>query len=493
MASLLTETLLAAAEDGRFTSAGSDPVRVLQVGEGNFLRGFVDWMLDGCRKQGLFPGSVAVVQPRRSGKRKIEKLAAQDGLFTLVIRGLEGGERIERRSVVSVFSNVLDPYEEWASFLALADGAELRFVVSNTTEAGLAYRSEPMVPGEAPESFPAKMTLLLLRRYETFAGAPDKGLIFLPCELLERNGDRLREGVLRHAEEWGLPEAFQAWVREHNRFLSTLVDRIVTGYPDAEEAERWFERWGYRDELLTTGEPYHLWAIEAEPELDEELPLRQAGFNVHWTPDLKPFQQRKVRILNGAHTLMTPLGLLHGVEHVRELMEHPELGSFVRNTVEAEIIPSLPEPAEAMKAYAAEVYERYLNPHLRHRLSDIAMNSISKAKARLLPSMAYYAEKGEPVPAGLALGFAALLRYYRVERIGDGYEGRSFAGEPYRVADDAELLGRIEQAWSADCGEREKVRRLLADETVWGIDLSAWKGLAEAVADHLAGWERKEA
>jgi len=472
------------------------PATVLQIGEGHFLRGFFDWMIHRCRAQGLFAGSVAVTQPRPSGKAKIEALAAQDGLYTLVIRGLENGTPVERKEIVSVFSQAFDPYAEWPRFAALAASPDLRFVVSNTTEAGIAYRPEPLTGGPI-SSFPGKIAYLLHVRYEAFRGAPDKGLIFLPCELLERNGDALRDAVLRYADDWGFPQPFREWVTRHNRFLNTLVDRIVTGYPDEEQAEAWFRAWGYRDELLNTAEPYHLWAIEGEPELDDLLPLRKAGLNVHWTDDLKPFQQRKVRILNGAHTWMAPLGLLHGVEHVRELMDHPALGPAVREAVLEEIVPTLPYPPDEMRAYAGDVFERFANPYIRHRLADIAMNSLSKFKVRLLPSLAWHAERGKPAPRRLALGLAGLLRYYKVRPAeGGAFEGMSLAGARYAVRDDADALARIAALWreAEAAGEpvSQTVRRLLADEALWGLDISHWNGLADAVAGHMAGWERRE-
>lgn len=357
---------------------------VLQVGEGNFLRGFIDWMLQESRKRGLFGGSVAVTQPRPSGKAKIEALAGQDGLYTLVIRGLENGERVELKEIVSVISDAFDPYGDWAKWTQYAVSPELRFVVSNTTEAGLAYRPEPLEEGRPIQSFPGKIAYLLHKRFEALGGSAESGLIFLPCELLERNGDELKACVLSYSDDWGYSEAFKAWVTGHNRFLNSLVDRIVTGYP-ADQAEEWFGEWGYEDAMLNTAEPYHFWAIEGEAELDRLLPLSRAGLNVHWVDDLKPYQLRKVRILNGAHTLMTPLALVHGLEQVREVMEHGTFGPFIRAAVEEEIIPALPLPEEELREYADAVYERFLNPFIRHRLQDIAMNSVSKFNVRLLP------------------------------------------------------------------------------------------------------------
>lgn len=468
---------------------------VLQIGEGNFLRGFFDWMLHECRKQGLYEGNVVVTQPRPGGKPKIDALAEQDGLYTLVIRGLENGQRVERTEVISIFGSAFDPYSEWENFLALAENDELKIVVSNTTEAGLVYRPEELVEGQPIQSFPGKLTQLLYRRFNHFNGDPARGLVCLPCELLERNGDELRSCILRYSEDFGYSEAFKEWVVTHNRFLNSLVDRIVTGYPEEAQAKAWFGEWGYSDKMLTTAEPYHLWAIEAEEELEELLPLRKAGLNVHWVKDLKPFQLRKVRILNGAHTLMTPLGLLHDIEQVREAMEHTVIGPLVRTTVETEIIPSLAIAESELNAYAGDVYERFLNPFIRHRLADIAMNSLSKFKVRLLPSLLHYAEDGRALPDGLVQGFAGLLRYYKVNKADAGYVGQTLSGASYTVRDDAAMLETIAAVWSEGqeqgCSQEQIIERLLTLENVWGLDLAAeWPALAGAVHAKITEMER---
>lgn len=484
----LNRNALTESERRSHDQALAAPITVLQVGEGNFLRGFVDWMLQRCRDQGLFHGSVAVTQPRPSGRAKIEALAAQDGIYTLVTRGLENGEKVERKETISVFAEAFDPYSDWRRLASLAESPDLRLVVSNTTEAGLAYRPEPYEEGKPIQSFPGKIAWLLYRRYEAFGGAADKGLIFLPCELLERNGDELKRCVLRYSEDWALPQAFRDWVEAHNRFLNSLVDRIVTGYP-ADQAEAWFAKWGYEDLLLNTTEPYHFWAIEAEPELGGELPLSQAGLNVKWVSDLKPYQLRKVRILNGAHTLMTPLALLHGLEYVRETMEHPRFGPFVKEAVEREIVPAVPLPEEELMAYAATTYERFLNPFINHRLSDIAMNSLSKFRTRVLPSLLHYPERGLQLPDRIVRSLAGLLRYYRAEREGEEYRGRTLKGTAYTLRDDAALLGTVASVWAERLPLEGTVGKLLALTEIWGADLSAVEGLAEKAAQYIREME----
>ncbi|WP_084225538.1 tagaturonate reductase [Paenibacillus pectinilyticus] len=484
MAERLNANLLCGEQKRGFDDVVASPVTVLQIGEGNFLRGFADWMLHVSREQGMFHGSVAVTQPRATGKAKIEELAAQDGIYTLVIRGLENGMPVERQSVVSIISQVIDPYEDWNRFIALAESDCLRFVISNTTEAGITYKQEQLTDSPIA-SFPGKMAYLLYRRYLSFGGAADKGLIFLPCELLENNGQTLRDIVIQYSLDWGFPEDFRAWLTRDNRFLNTLVDRIVTGYPEEEQAQAWFSEWSYTDRLLTTAEPYHLWAIQGEESLDEQLPLQKAGLNVHWTNDLRPYQQRKVRILNAAHTWMAPIGILHGIEHVREMMEHQVLGQAVKTMVRFEIIPTLPYSVEEMNAYADTVFERFSNPFIHHRLTDIGMNSLSKFKVRLLPSLSHYADLGLQIPEELVAGMAGLLRYYDIAQVNGQFEGRDFQGGTYVVRDDTESLMRIAEIWTNAKRNREDlqitIKELLALKTVWGINLEEWNGFADSI------------
>jgi len=311
------------------------PIKVLQIGEGNFLRGFFDWMIHECNKQGHFKGSIAVTQPRPAGKGKIEEVKRQDGLYTLMLRGFHQGEKVESTEIISVFSKAIDPYEEWMEFLALSENPELEFVVSNTTEAGIKYQPIPLEEGKPMESFPGKLTAFLYHRYLHFNGDAKKGLIMLPCELLERNGDSLKQCVLKHGRDWDLPKSFIEWVDRDNLFLNSLVDRIVTGFP-INESEKLFAAWGYKDTLLNTAEPYHLWAIEGDPSIDQRLPLRKSGLNVRWVKDLTPYQMRKVRILNGSHTLLAPLGILSGLEEVKQAIDHPEFNQFLSNAIEKE-------------------------------------------------------------------------------------------------------------------------------------------------------------
>jgi tagaturonate reductase len=488
----LNQTSLNPSEKAAFDAMRSSPVKILQIGEGNFLRGFFDWMIQSCRNQGLYHGSIVVTQPRPSGKAHMDKLNQQDGIYTLMIRGIEEGSHVERLEKIAVFNSMLDPYTEWPAFLELAENADLEVVVSNTTEAGLVYSPVQLQEDQPILSFPGKLTAFLYRRFKRFEGAANKGLILLPCELIERNGDELKRIVLQHCMDWELPEAFRDWLNQHNRFLNSLVDRIVPGFPQ-EEANAWFEKLGYKDPLLNTAEPYHLWAIEAEADLEQKLPFQKAGLNVFWVNDLRPFQIRKVRILNGAHTLMTPISLLHGLDEVREVMEHARFGVFVKEAVDQAIIPSLGLDHSEARLYANDVFERFGNPFIRHRLIDIAMNSLSKFKVRLLPSLEAYIQKQGSLPESIVQAFAGLVRFYQVKSNGDHYEGKRLNGEIYLVRDDPQALVYFAGQWSLFEEKKinllELVNQVLSNIGLWDKDLSQIPGLAQLITGYITQME----
>nr|WP_231638510.1 tagaturonate reductase [Paenibacillus sp. JCM 10914] len=469
------------------------PVKVLQIGEGNFLRGFFDWMIYECNRKGLFHGSIAVSQPRPGGRHKLEQLRQQDGIYGLMTRGLQDGEKIELQQWIPVFSKMVEPYSEWAAFLKLAENPDLDIIVSNTTEAGLDYQPSEWNPNEPVLSFPGKLTLLLYRRYECFSGSPDKGWMILPCELLERNGDILKSIVLRHAQDWNLPSSFRRWVTEHNVFLNSLVDRIVTGYP--EKAEEFFGEWGLEDRLLNTAEPYYFWAIEGDARLDARLPLQTAGLQVQWVPDLTPYQLRKVRILNGTHTLMAGIGLLRGFAEVRETAEHPEWGARIYEAMLQEIVPLVPLELEEVRAYAASVWERFRNPYIRHKLQDISMNSISKFKVRLLPTLKGYVERFHVLPPLIVSSLASLIRLYHVKQLEDQWYGTRLDGQEVLIRDDAATLALFAEAWDkVSAGESdvdELVDFILGSEPLWGEDLNKIQGLHEAVTSEIMEMELK--
>ena len=459
------------------------PERVVQFGEGNFLRSHVDWMLNRMNAQGLFRGRAVVVQPIARGR--VDVLNAQDGLYTVLLRGLQGGEVVEQREIITAISRGLDPYRGWEAFLALAAQPDLRFAVSNTTEAGIAYVEEPPPAGRTPASFPAKVTAFLAERFRRLGGTPDSALIFLPCELIDRNGECLRACILQHAAAWGLGAAFARWVTQDHRFCNTLVDRIVPGYP-REEAARLQEELGYEDRLLTAGEIFHTWVIEGDARA--ELPLLEGGIDAVWTTDLQPYRTLKVRILNGAHTMLALPAFLAGLDTVREAVEHEVLGGLLRRAVFEEILPVLAFPEAEKRAYAEGVLERLHNPFIRHALLSIALNSVAKFRVRVLPSLLEHRARFGAPPRALAFSLAALLAFYRGTEVRDGaLQGRR-DGQPYAAQDDLPVLAAFAEAWGAHGahGDATRVARaMLGRRDFWGEDLTALPDLARLVASDL--------
>ena len=317
------------------------PERVLQFGEGGFLRGFVDWMIDGMNRKSLFHGRVVVVQPIAQGM--VATLKEQNGVYTHLARGLQKGAVVEEKDVITSISRGIDPYTQFSEYLKCAHNPDLRFIVSNTTEAGIVYRAEDKQCDQPPASFPAKLTLLLVERYKAFNGDPSKGFVLLPCELIERNGDNLKKAVLQTAANWNLESKIVAWIERANVFTNTLVDRIVTGFPRDEIQTLW-QQSGYIDDLFNTSEAFHLWVIEGPASLASELPLHEAGFNVIFAKDMTSYRDRKVRILNGAHTTAVMAAYLAGEDLVGDCMKDPLISGFMKRAIYDEVIPTLTLP-----------------------------------------------------------------------------------------------------------------------------------------------------
>jgi tagaturonate reductase len=463
---------------GFFRTADSDslPEKVLQFGEGNFLRAFVDWMVHRMNARGLFGGRVVVVQPIAQGTAAA--LAAQDGLYTVVLRGLERGERRASQEIVSAVSRAIDPYRDPEALLRCAQIPGLRFVVSNTTEAGIRIDEQDRLDGRPPPSFPAKLTQLLWARFRYFDGDRGRGLVMLPCELIDQNGVALRAAVGELSQRWQLPAAFTRWLDEACLFTSTLVDRIVTGRPAPDEAEELARRLGYRDELLVTGEPFHSWVIEGPARLARELPLEAAGLNVTFTSDLGPYRQRKVRVLNGAHIVIAPGAYLAGLDTVRACMEDDVVRGFLEGALGEEILPTLTMPRAEAEAFAATVLDRFRNPFVEHRLLDITLNSVSKFRARVLETALDHARARGQTPQRLAFATAALIAFQRGARA----DGSSFA-----IRDEPEVVRFFRELWAADPQPLAVAHRALGHAELWGRDLvAALPGFTEAVAAHLA-------
>lgn len=465
------------------------PERVIQFGEGNFLRAFVDWMLERMNAGGLFGGRAVLVQPLAVGAARA--INAQDGLYTVVLRGLAGGALVDSRELVSAVSRCLDPYADFDEFIRCAANPDLRFVVSNTTEAGI--RTDPAdAPDARPSpSFPGKLTQLLFARYQLTSGDPARGLVMLPCELIERNGDALAQAVRETARRWDLPGGFLRWLDQACLFTNTLVDRIVTGYP-REDAPALADALGYRDDLLVAGEIFHSWVIESPRPLEAELPLGAAGLNVTWTSDITPFRERKVRILNGAHTMTVLAAFLAGLDTVRACMEDELVRGYMERGLEEEIIPTLTLPPEELRAFARSVIERFRNPFIEHQLLSIALNSVSKYKARILPAVRDHLRLTGRLPPRLTFALAALIAFYRGRELRDGALIGRRAGADYRICDEPAVLEVLRAAWAA-AGERPDAaaylalaRTILARADFWGGDLTqSLPGLDTAVAGHL--------
>lgn len=410
------------------------PERIIQFGGGGFLRGFFDWMLQKINETGEFCGSAVIVRSIDAGADG-DAFRTQNCNYTHILRGTEGVET----TLVDSVSRCLNATADFDAYLALADQPELRFVVSNTTEAGIVFSEEDRFSDAPPKHFPAKVTRLLYRRFEN--GLP--GFVFLPCELIERNGDVLRDCILRYAALWGLGEAFCRYVTEENVFTNTLVDRINTGYPKENAPAL-----GYEDKLLNTSEFYHLWVIETELDLERELPFSAAGLNVIVTRDgLARYRTRKVRILNGAHTSLVPHALLSGFATVKECVDDADMRAYLERAVFDEIIPTLDLPREELVSYAESVLTRFSNPYIRHYLADISLNSVSKFKVRVLPSILAYYERFGKAPETLTFAFRRLIEFYRVGTTRD---------DPAVT----ELM------------KTRSVREILENRELWGEDLS---------------------
>jgi tagaturonate reductase len=459
------------------------PVSILQIGDGNFLRAFVDWMVDVTNGAGLLNAEVTIVQPIEHGIADLMK--AQDQLFTVLLRGVQNGKVVQDRRLVSCVRDTLNPYTQWQAVQAVAQDPALRFVVSNTTEAGIAYVEEALVDGQCPANFPAKLTALLLARYKAFGGSAESGLVFLPAELIEANGTKLKSHVLHFAKDWQLPAEFLAWVETHNVFCNTLVDRIVPGFPGA-EAEALYADLGYKDPLMVAAEPFLLWVIEGPAHIADELPLHKAGLDVVWTQDLQPYRTRKVRILNGAHTASALAAFCAGLDTVLEMTEDPVVSDYLNKVMFEEIVPFVPLPEAERRAYAESIMERFGNPYIRHELISIALNSVSKWQVRVLPTIKDYAAQHGKAPAKLAFSLAALLFFYRGQFATNGdYVGQR-QGQAYPIKDSAAILAIMAAAWDGATDMAKVATSLLGDVRLWGEDLSQVAGLQAQVAAALA-------
>ncbi len=460
------------------------PVKVLQFGEGNFMRAFVDWMINEMNKQGKFNGAVQLVQPLAVGLS--DMINAQDGLYTLILRGVANGKVEENREVIKCVKGCLNPYTQWEDTVKAACGEDLRFVFSNTTEAGIEYKPEEYTPGKVQNTYPAKLTSLLFERFKAFNGAADKGLILIPCELIDKNGATLKSCILKYAADWQLPAGFADWINNACLFVNTLVDRIVAGYPRNEAAQIEAEL-GYEDKLLDCGEIFHFFVIEGPQSLADELPLAAAGLQVVITDNQTPYRTRKVRFLNGAHTADVLAASLGGLTFVDEMMNDADFGKMVRNAIYNEIFPTVALPDDEKKFFADSIVERFLNPFAQHRLLSISLNSVSKWKVRVLPSLLDYVEMKKALPEVLTFSLAALIRFYMLE-MKEGNAVGTVDGREYPVADDADKLEFFAAAtakFKQDGDVKALTASVLGRTDFWEMDLNTVPGMADYVSAKL--------
>lgn len=449
------------------------PERIIQFGEGNFLRAFVDWQIDLLNEHTDLNAGVVIVRPIQSDFPP--SLSTQDGLYTTIIRGLnEKGEAVSDARLIRSVNREISVYGQYDEFLKLAHNPEMRFVFSNTTEAGINYHAEDKFDDAPAVSYPAKLTRLLFERFQHFNGAKDKGWIIIPCELIDYNGDALHELVLRYAQEWALPEAFITWLDEANAFCSTLVDRIVTGYPRDEVAALEAEL-GYHDGFLDTAEHFYLFVIQGPESLARELRLDKYPLNVLIVDDIKPYKERKVAILNGAHTALVPVAFQAGLDTVGESMNDDAVRAFVEKAIYQEIIPVLDLPKNELESFASAVTGRFQNPYIKHQLLSISLNGMTKFRTRILPQLLAGQNATGQLPARLTFALAALIAFYRGER----------NGERYPVQDEAHWLERYQQLWAQHHDKQistsELVRAVLSVSEHWEQDLTNVKGLVEQV------------
>lgn len=453
------------------------PIKVLQFGEGNFLRAFVDYAFFTLNRELNYNAGIAVVQPLEGGM--LDMIEKQDGLYTLFLNGIKNNQPIQDIYLIDDIVKCVNPYKDFQDYLELAKLDSLEFVISNTTEAGIEFVESDTLEMHPPKSFPAKLAVFLYERYRFFKGNVDKGLTIIPCELINYNADTLKSVLLQYCQLWHLEEGFQSWLNNACSFHNTLVDRIVPGYP-RNEIEEYNDKIDYQDHILVTAEPFFLWVIEGGEKLKEKLPFHKTNLDVKIVADMQPYRTRKVRILNGAHTAMVPFSILYGNETVRQSLEDGFTGDFVSKVIFEEINPTLEMDADELHHFAHEVLDRFRNPFIKHLLSDIALNSISKFKVRVLPSLLQYVNQYRKLPLNLVFSFACLIRFYKKE----------WQGKALPVKDTQDIVDFFDEIWkSSDLNE--VVEKTLGNTDFWGQNLNEIPALKEELVFALQEIENK--
>jgi tagaturonate reductase len=454
------------------------PERVIQFGEGNFLRGFADWIIHRMNKELNFQTGVVVVQPLPEGMTPL--LNEQDGLYHLNLQGIDKGAAVDTIERIDVITRGLNPYRQFDEYLRLAENPDMRFVISNTTEAGIAFDPSCRPDDRPAASYPGKLVQLLYHRFKTFGGAPDKGWIIFPCELIFHNGKELKRCINQYIELWGLGEDFQRWTDTACGIYSTLVDRIVPGYPKDSVGEI-LARIQTDDKLVVKAEIFHLWVIEVPERVADEFPAPRAGLNVLFVADEKTYHERKVTLLNGPHTVLSPVGWLSGLNTVRECVEDEIIGRYVHKVMYDELMPTVDMPRQELEQFAHDVLDRFRNPFVKHFLTGIMLNSFSKYKTRDLPGLKTYFKKKGELPCGLTLGLAGIITYYKGDRRGE---------EPVVPADDKAILDLLAGLWKTN-DPGQIAQGVLAAGRIWGEDLNNIPGLTAKLAEYLQSVREK--
>ncbi len=444
------------------------PIKVIQFGEGNFLRAFIGYVFHELNKSDDFNAGIAVVQPIDRGL--VHVLNEQDGLYTLFMKGVKKGQEIQEIQLISNIVKGIDPYTNFDQFLSLAQEPSLEFIISNTTEAGIAYLSSDTRDMQPPSSFPAKLVVLLHRRFKYFKGDESKGLTIIPCELINYNADTLKDIILKHIDDWKLGEGFKTWLLDNCKFHNTLVDKIVPGYPK-NEIEVYNAQLDYSDKLIVAAEAFFLWVIEGGNDLKLKLPFDKTKLDVKIVKDMQPYRTRKVRILNGAHTSMVPFSILYGNKTVKQSIEDEFTGDFIKKAIFNEVIESLEMDRDELNDFANEVFDRFRNPFIIHNLSSIALNSISKFKVRVLPSLLDYVLVQGKLPRHLTFSFACLIRFYK----------GTWNGSSLPIDDNEDIIDKFSEIWQSN-DFAEVAKSVLSIDTYWGEDLNKIENLTDAIA-----------
>lgn len=449
------------------------PERIIQFGEGNFLRAFVDWIISQMDEHTDFNGSVVIVQPIEKGL--VDLLNSQDGLYHVNLQGMEKGQTVNSFRLIDVVSRAINPYRDFEDYEKLAELPEVRFVISNTTEAGIAFDASCQLTDRPASSYPGKLTQLLYHRFQYFNGDPQKGLIIMPCELIFQNGHVLKKTIEQYIDLWNLGEDFRKWFETACRVYATLVDRIVPGFPK-KDIDQIQQKLQYEDRMVVQGEAFHLWVIEAPEELENEFPARKAGLNVLFVPSEAPYHARKVTLLNGPHTVLAPVAFLSGVNIVRDACQHPVIGAFIREVMFNELMETLDLPKPELMQFAEDVLERFNNPFVDHQVTSIMLNSFSKFATRDLPGLKVYLQRKNKLPEGIVLGLAAIITYYK--------GGVRADGTAYSPNDLPEIVSFVQALWEKD-DIREMAEKILAADWIWHEDLNKIPGLTDRLAYYL--------